>query len=200
MDYSVVAAVLSQPTFVHLVIAAPIRHKHSRETCHSRRVATAAPECAARVLAGLPLRRWRLPHKPHARTTLHSTATVLPRVVAHHCSFRQFQETIQAQLFQPARKPLVGSSASLLRASPACVGFRNQPSPSCISSRNSCLTSPSSGTLRQLRWLAPLMSGVRPQPFYGQRVHPLRQSNRIGLLRMHRLTALGAGPFFGNLV
>ena len=89
-----IAAVPSQPTFVHLVIAAPVRYEHRRKAGHRRAVAAAATERAAcinsRVLVLLrAFAHWeRLHHKPHARPALHAAASVLPRVIAHLSSFQ----------------------------------------------------------------------------------------------------------------
>lgn len=96
-----IAAVPSQPTFVHLVIATPVRHEHRRKAGHRRAVAAAASEWAAsiysRVLFLVLLRafshRERLHHKPHARSALHASASVLPRVVAHLSSFQSSRLT-----------------------------------------------------------------------------------------------------------
>lgn len=138
-----IAAALSQPTFVKFVVAAPIHHERRREPLHRRSVAAATPERAARIrhhfapVNRLSFRLAQLLHKPHAGSAPHATATVLPRVVAHLLSFRQIPKTIQAQLLQQARKPVVGFSASLLQFLPTSAGSRNQQSPFCISGRSS---------------------------------------------------------------
>ena len=135
-----IAAVPSQPTFVHLVIAAPIRHEHRRKAGHRRAVAAASPERSAcihsRILVLLRAfpNRERLYYKPHARPALHAAASVLPRVIAHLPSSFQSSRLTRRSSGTPA-----GDEAAVSRHLPLRYGHPASvdPPPATTAARRS---------------------------------------------------------------